>query len=177
MWVNRVSIASDNGLSAPNHYLKQCWAIVNCNLRNKLQWNFNPNTKQFHSRKCLWKYGLRNGAHFIQGRWIDTLIFVFAVVRFQSVYSYDSSTLQMKLLFLCRELQTMMTSSNGNIFRVTGPLLRGIHRSPVNSPHKGQWRGALMFSLISAWINCWVNNRGAGILRRHRAHYDVIVMH
>ena len=29
------------------------------------------------------------------------------------------------------------------------PFVRGIHRSPVNSPHKGQWRGALMFSLIS----------------------------
>ena len=47
---------------------------------------------------------------------------------------------------------------------------------PVNSPHKGQWRGALMFSLISAWINEWVNNRQAGDLRRHRGHYDVIVM-
>ena len=47
---------------------------------------------------------------------------------------------------------------------------------PVNSPHKGQWRGALMFSLISAWINSWVNNREAGDLRRNRAHYDVIVM-
>ena len=48
--------------------------------------------------------------------------------------------------------------------------------SPVNSPHKGQWRGALMFSLICAWINGWVNNREAGYLRRHRTHYDVIVM-
>ena len=28
------------------------------------------------------------------------------------------------------------------------PFVRGIHRSPANSPHKGQWRGALMFSLI-----------------------------
>ena len=28
------------------------------------------------------------------------------------------------------------------------PLVWGIHRPPVNSPHKGQWRGALMFSLI-----------------------------
>ena len=33
------------------------------------------------------------------------------------------------------------------------PFVRGIHRSPVNSPHKGQWRGALMFSLIGAGIN------------------------
>ena len=47
---------------------------------------------------------------------------------------------------------------------------------PVNSPHKGQWRGALMFTLICARINGWVNNREAGDLRRHRCHYDVIVM-
>ena len=56
------------------------------------------------------------------------------------------------------------------------PFVRGIHRSPVNSPHKGQWRRALMFSLIRVWINDWVNNREAGDLRRYRAHYDVIVM-
>ena len=56
------------------------------------------------------------------------------------------------------------------------PFVRVIHRSPVNSPHKGQWRGALMFSLIFDWINSWVNNGEAGDLRRHRAHYDVIIM-
>ena len=56
------------------------------------------------------------------------------------------------------------------------PFVRRIHRSPVNSPHKGQWRGALMFSLIYARINGWVNNREAGDLRRHQAHCDVIVM-
>ena len=56
------------------------------------------------------------------------------------------------------------------------PFVRGIHRSPVNSPHKGQWRGTLMFSLICVWINDLVNNREAGDLRRYRAHYDVIVM-
>ena len=48
--------------------------------------------------------------------------------------------------------------------------------SPVSSPHKGQWRGYLMFFLICVWINGWVNSREAGDLRRHRAHYDVIVM-
>ena len=56
------------------------------------------------------------------------------------------------------------------------PFARGIHRSSVNSPHKGQWRGAWMFSLIWAWINGWVNSREAGDLRRRRAHYDAIVM-
>ena len=86
------------------------------------------------------------------------------------------------------------TSWRENAFRISGPLLwhddvikwkhfprywpsvRGIHRVPVNSPHKGQWRGALMFSLICVWINGWVNNREAGDLRRYRAHYDVTVM-
>ena len=56
------------------------------------------------------------------------------------------------------------------------PFVRGIHRCPVSSPHKGQWRGALMFSLICVWTNGWVNNHKAGDLRRYRAHYDVIVM-
>ena len=57
------------------------------------------------------------------------------------------------------------------------PFVWGIHRSPVNSPHKGQWRGALMFSLICVWINGSVNNREAGDLKRYRAHYDVTVIH
>ena len=56
------------------------------------------------------------------------------------------------------------------------PFVRGIHRSPVKSPHKDEWRGALTFSLICAWINDWINNREAGDLRHHRVHYDVTVM-
>ena len=55
-------------------------------------------------------------------------------------------------------------------------FVRGLHRWPVNFPHKGQWRGALMFYLICTWINGWVNNREAGDLWRHHAHYDVTVM-
>ena len=56
------------------------------------------------------------------------------------------------------------------------PFVWRIHRSPMISPHKGQRRGALMFSLICVWINGWVNNGEAGDLRRYRAHYDVTVM-
>ena len=56
------------------------------------------------------------------------------------------------------------------------PLVWRIHRGPANSPHKGQLRGALMFSLICARINSWVNNGEVDDLRRNRTHYDVIVM-
>ena len=55
-------------------------------------------------------------------------------------------------------------------------FVRGIQRSTVNFPHKGQWRGVLMFTLICARINGWVNNCDAGDLRRNRSHYDVIAM-
>ena len=68
--------------------------------------------------------------------------------------------------------EAMVMSSNGNIFA----FVQGIHRSPVNSPHKSQWCGTLMFSLIFAWINDWVNNCEAGDLRCHLAHYDITVM-
>ena len=53
------------------------------------------------------------------------------------------------------------------------PFVWGIYWSPVNSPHKGEWRGVLMFSLICAWTNGCAN---AGDLRRHHAHSDVTVI-
>ena len=63
------------------------------------------------------------------------------------------------------------------IFPPCWPFVRGIHRWPVDSPHKIQWRGALVFSLICAWTNGWAINLDAGDLRNHRAYYDVIVMY
>ena len=57
------------------------------------------------------------------------------------------------------------------------PFVRGIHRPTVTSPHKGQWRGALAFSLICAWTDGSVNNRHAGDLGRYFTHYDVTVMY
>ena len=56
-------------------------------------------------------------------------------------------------------------------------ICAGNSPAPVNFPHKGQWHGALMFSLICVWINDRVNNREAGDLRRYHSHYDVIVMY
>ena len=70
----------------------------------------------------------------------------------------------------------MMTSSNGNIFCVTGPLcgeFTGHRWLPLTKASDAE----LWYYLWSQpWINSWVNNREAGDLRRHRAHYDVIVI-
>ena len=56
------------------------------------------------------------------------------------------------------------------------PFVREIQRSPVNSPHKGQWCGSLLFSLICAWTNGWFNKWYIGDLRRNCVHYDVTVI-
>ena len=93
-------------------------------------------------------------------------------------FSCDNIVVVCRMPFLRRKAHCwdMMTSSNGNIFHVTDPFVRGIHMSPVNSPHKCQWRGALMFLWSATCINGWVNNREAGDLRRPRAHYDIIMV-
>ena len=56
------------------------------------------------------------------------------------------------------------------------PFMRGIHQSLVDSPHKGQWRVALMISLISAWTNSWANNGDPSDMRSQCTHYDATVM-
>ena len=56
------------------------------------------------------------------------------------------------------------------------PFVRGIHRSPVDFPHKGLWRESWMFSLIYAWTNGCAKTHDASDLRRRRAHYDATVM-
>ena len=76
--------------------------------------------------------------------------------------------------------QSIIATHDGVIkwkhFPLYWPFVWVIHRSPVDSPHKGQWRDVLMFSSICAWTNDWTSNRDAGDLVRHRTHYDVTVL-
>ena len=92
--------------------------------------------------------------------------------RFLLICIRYTNSLDTNLCDIFRHVLTMMTSSNGTIFRATGPLCGEF----TDHSHKRQRRGPLMFSLICAWTTCWVNNRDAGDLRRHHAHYDVTVM-
>ena len=70
----------------------------------------------------------------------------------------------------------MVTTSNGNIFRVIGPLCGEFpgHRCiPLTKASDAEF---LVFSLICAGTNGSANNRDSGDLRRHRAHHDVTIM-
>ena len=93
------------------------------------------------------------------------------------IWKFQQSTMQS----IPRELYER--SINGNIFRVTGYLCGWVGGwgcvgvcGVCGGVPQSQWRGALMYSLICACINGWVNNREAGDLRRHRTHYDVSVI-
>ena len=68
------------------------------------------------------------------------------------------------------KISSDMTLSNGNIFRIRLVHCEGNPPVTGGSPHKSQWRGALMVPLICAWTNDRVNNRDAGDLGRHRPH-------
>ena len=109
----------------------------------------------------------------------DAVLLVFANKQVSFLLQIVTKALKQDSEYVMKDVcpNPVMTSSEGNIFRVTGPLCGGNQRSPVDFPHKGQWRGALMFSLICARINGWLNNREADELKRHRAHHDVIRMH
>ena len=69
---------------------------------------------------------------------------------------------------------SMMTSSNWNIFRVTGPFggeFAGHRWIPLAKASDTELR--CFFDLC---LNGWANHQDAADLRHHRAHYDVTVM-
>ena len=115
-----------------------------------------------HKRQVMWNVDgsfnvrlnkLRNTQS--RGRWIEICWLLFDVIIM--CYDYDDVI-------------------KWKHFRRHWAFVWGIHRQPVNCSQKGQWREALIFSLICAWTNGWANNRDAGDLRRHRVYYDVTVV-
>ena len=89
-----------------------------------------------------------------------------------SVFTWESAWHTMK--YICTLLHLHNDSIKWKHCLHYWPFVQGIHQSLVNSLHKGKWHGALMFSLICAWINSWASNGDAGDLRHHHAHYDLI---
>ena len=126
--VNRVSIGSDNGMSLTR---RQTIILTNAGLLSfgPLGTNFSEILMKIQKfslkKKCVWKYRLRNGGHFVQGE----VSWCCGVHRRQSICRHNVNQYD----FPANRTDTigMMTSSNSHIFRVTGHL-----------SHKVQWRGA-----------------------------------
>ena len=135
---------------ATSHYLSQCWP------------------------RSLSPYDV------IRPKWVKTKWLTFCIVHLRMHFIvWQCLNFYLSFIEVWSSLQLICAHDDvikWKHFQRYRPFVQGIHCSPVNSPHKGQWRGALMFSLIWAWTNGWVNNGEAGDLRRHCAHYNVIVM-
>ena len=105
-----------------------------------------------YTRKCVY---IMNMSRNIGTRFCFTLLYFSRIVKF--TYFPKSARLTLGLSCDCHNAcEGTLTHDDvikWNHFPRYWPFVRGIYRSPVNSPHKGQWRGALMFSLICAWIN------------------------
>ena len=129
-----------------SRHITSCWKIQNYNSPSSVTW-FIVGTQSTDSHMFFCHVSLPK-----------LLLNIEYVSNNLTIWEYFAKEMFVSPLHM---VWCMMTSSNGNI-----------PRSPVNSPHKGQWRGSLMFSSICAWINGWVNSREAGDLIRHRTHYD-----
>ena len=151
--VNILSLLQVIGCPVPRHRLNQCCFNHDRNLKYKTQWNLDQDT-----------------------------LFCFQVNAVQNVvYKMETVSYRPRCVGVmdnphCKQRRCHLHDDviKWKHFLRYWTFVRGIHRSPVNSPHKGQW--ALMFSLICVWINGWVNNREAGDLRRCHTHYDAILM-
>ena len=143
--------------SVPNHYIIQ----TNVDLLSvgHLQRKLNH-----YWRKCLKDVVSKMLSIFVEACWIKHCVL-------QNQYAKHGMHVQKR--FCPLEYDDVMKWKH---FPHCWPFVRGIHRSPVNSPHKGQWCGALMFSMICVWINVWVNNHEAGNLEAIAPHYDVNIM-
>ena len=109
-----------------------------------------------------------------------SMLFVtlFKCFLFKSAFEHGDFSPFLKLaLYKCNIIIIIIIIIKMKHFARLWSFVWGILPSLVDSPHKGQWRGALMFSLICTWKeNGWASNQAAGDLRRHRAHYDGTVM-
>ena len=159
-------------LTAPSHCLNQCWLEVT---------GFHPTriaVSQNMRKICREKLPFKiNSVHTVyacaKGKWVKWL---YAIWVYTDAAVYGNLYSFWYVYFHFKGTDVHDDVIKWEHFPRYWPFVRRIHRSPVNSPHKGQWRGALMFSLICVWINGWINNREAGDLRRYCARYDVTVM-
>ena len=133
-----------------NHLTPACWSTFwKSNFKQQLGCRFDimDNMSYF---VVLWQVQL-----FMS--WYIRSFFGFTFLNILYFFKYSCTN-----IFHRRSLYTVYNVMKWKHFPRYWPFVRGIHRSP-----------ALTFYFICTWISDWVNNREAGDLRRHCAHYDV----
>ena len=89
-------------------------------------------------------------------------LYFWKIWKFDICYGLNSSEVDITEQHLWRQATSQhwfrLSSSHDDVIKLKHfpryrPFVRGIHRSPVDSPYKGQWRRALIFSLICTWPN------------------------
>ena len=134
-----------------NNYLYQCWLVITTAIRNN-------NSPKFETRSINF---IRKTLNISSAKWLS--------------YCLDDSVLILTVYYHTHVVWHQYDVIKCKHFPLYWTFVKVIHRSPVNSSRKDQWRGASMFSLIYAQTNVWTNNQDAGDWGRHRAHYDVTV--
>ena len=121
------------------------------------------------NRKCQWEGHLQTRKFLIQ--YMQEYVSIY--IRCDQSFRCGKLLVKFSTVFARYPYTTMMTSSNGTFFRVTGPLW-GECTGGFSSQSQLRW--ALMFSLSCAWTNGWANYQDAVDWRRYCTHYDVTVM-
>ena len=176
----------DKHNSVSEHYSRQCLAVARptatcADCLTLIKWNF-----QYHLTDCILSISPDNAtpsnkplSGSILAQIYVSIWFHWATVNL--THRYFAHILKSSTWYIYLRTCCCLSSFHDDVIRWKHfprywPFVREIHRSLVDSTHKGPSRGALMFSLISAWTKSCTNNREAGDLRRHRAHYVVTVM-
>ena len=159
--------------------MNQYWRFVNWTSRNKIQWNFNRHLCIFIQENAFENVVRKTATILSRPHGVSNAAQCSSTAMCQAnLRSSISTNVSMHYVLMCLGVvpeKCRYRFPHDDVikwkhFPRYWLFVWGIHRSTVNFPHKGQWRGALIFSLICAWINAWVNNREAGDMRRHRAH-------
>ena len=147
----------------PSRCSNQCWYIVICILRNKLRWNFNRNftfsLKKIHLNMS-------------SARWRPFSLTLNAL----SHLFYETPHASLLDTTCIIDVAKSRIGTSWALHGHDDVIKWKISSKLFASCHKGQWRGALMFSLMCTWTNGWANSPDTGELRRHARHCYTSVM-
>ena len=135
--------------------------IVNWTLRNKLQWAFNWNSNILIQENALETVVCEMASILSRPQCVQLKVInkpAFVVWKYQILGCNETEN----EFILVQHAAVAWWRHQMETFSALLALCAGNSPVQVTSPHKGQWRGALMFSLVYAWINDWINNREAG---------------